>query len=110
MSGKNLRVNSIELRKELLLAESELNRAQLGRELDELKAGFDSVAHRVKTFGGMASAAGAVVAGLAAFKRGRNAGAATKPSWLQLLLKNAGLISSLWLAFRPRKDKQMTGV
>ena len=48
----------------------------------------------------MASSAAVLVTGLAAFRRGKSA-AAAKPSWLQTMLKGAGLISTLWLAFRP---------
>jgi hypothetical protein len=40
--------------------------------------------------------------GLAAFWNGKSASADAKPSWLQTILKGAGLVSTLWLAFRAR--------
>jgi hypothetical protein len=43
------------------------------------------------------------VAALAAFKRGKPVDADAKPSWLKTILKGAGLISTLWLAFRSKR-------
>ncbi len=40
------------------------------------------------------------VAGLAAFRRGKSGSAGVKPSWLQTMLKGAGMVSTFWLAFR----------
>ena len=65
--------------------------------------------NRAKSFGAMASSTAVLVTGLAAFRRGKSADTAAKPSWLQTILKGADLISSLWRAFRPpsrdHKDK-----
>jgi hypothetical protein len=47
-----------------------------------------------------------LVAGLAAFRRGKPVDAGAKPSWLRTILKGAGLISTFWLAFRSqRRDR-----
>ena len=52
------------------------------------------------------SSAAVLVAGLAAFRRGKPAGTDTKSSWRQTILKGAGLISTFWLAFRSqRRDR-----
>jgi hypothetical protein len=68
--------------------------------------GVRSVAGRAKTFNSIISSAAVLVAALAAFRRGRRAQAEAKPSWLQTILKGAGLISTLWLAFRSqRRDR-----
>ena len=102
-------MNSLESRKQLLIAESELNRAQLVGDMAALTAGVRALTDRAKSFGSIASAAALLVAGLAALRRAKPMDAQGKPSRLQTILKGAGLISTLWLAFRSRgrdqKDK-----
>ena len=106
MFGKKPRLNPLESRKQLLIAESELNRAQMAGDMAALTAGVRTLTDRAKTFGSIASSAAVLVAGLAAFRRGKPAGADAKPSWRQTILKGAGLISTLWLAFRSqRRDR-----
>jgi hypothetical protein len=100
MFEQNPRVNPLEARRQLLVAESELNRAQLLQEWVAMTAGVRTLADRVKTFSSIASAAALLVAGLAAFRRGKSGDAGVKPSWWQTILKGASLVSSLWLAFR----------
>jgi hypothetical protein len=100
MFGKNPRLNPLESRKQLLIAESELNRAQLIGDMAALTAGVRTLADRVKTCGSLASSAALLVAGLAAFRRGKSGDAGVKPSRWQTLLKGAGLVSTLWFAFR----------
>jgi hypothetical protein len=102
MFGKKSHVSPLESRKQLLVAESELNRAQLAGEMSALMAGVRTLTDRAKSSGSIASSAAVLVAGLAAFRRGKPVNAEAKPSWLQTLLKGAGLISTLWLAFRSR--------
>jgi hypothetical protein len=92
----------LESRKRLLLAESELNRAQLAGDIVSMAASASALADRAKSFGSMASAAAVLVAGVAAFQRGKPADAGSKPSRLQSFLKGAGLIGTFWLAFRSR--------
>ncbi len=106
MFGKNPRMNSLESRKQLLIAESELNRAQLAGDMTVLAAGVRTLTDRAKSFGSIASSVAVLVAGLAAFRRGESGDTGAKPSWLQTILKGAGLISTLWLAFRSqRRDR-----
>ena len=109
MFGKKSRVSPLELRKQLLIAESELNRAHLAQEWGAMAVGVRMLTDRARSFGSIASAAALLVAGLAAFRRGKCGDADVKPSWLQTILKGAGLISTLWLAFRSQgrhqKDK-----
>jgi hypothetical protein len=100
MPGKKSHVTPLELRKQLLIAESELNRAQLVQEWQAVADGVRSAADRARTLGSVASAAATLVASLASFQRKKSAPAAGKPSWLQTLLKGAGLISTVWQAFR----------
>ena len=106
MFGKKPRINPLESRKQLLIAESELNRAQLAGDMAALTAGVRTLTDRAKSFDSIASSAAVLVAGLAAFRRGKPAGASAKPSWRQTILKGAGLISTFWLAFRSqRRDR-----
>ena len=106
MFGKKPRINPLESRKQLLIAESELNRAQMVGDMAALTAGVRTLTDRAKSFGSIASSAAVLVAGLAAFRRGKPMGADAKPSWLRTILKGAGLISTFWLAFRSqRRDR-----
>ena len=109
MFGTESHVTPLELRKQLLIAESELNRAQLLGDVAGLTAGVRALSNRAKSFGTLASSAVVLVTGLAAFRRAKSAPADAKPSWLQIILKGAGMASTLWLAFRSRggerKDK-----
>jgi hypothetical protein len=103
-------MSRLESRKQLLIAESELNRAQLGGDLDALAAGVRTLTDNAKSFGTIASSAAVLVTGLATFRRGNKpVDAGGKPSRLQTILKGAGWISTVWLAFRSRgrdqKDK-----
>jgi len=95
-------MNPLQSRKQLLLAESELNRAQLAGDMAALTADVRALTGRAKTIGLIASSATALLVGLAAFRRKKSAPAAGKPSWLPTILEGAGLVSSLWLAFRPQ--------
>ena len=102
MFGKNPRLNPLESRKQLLIAESELNRAQLVQEWQTMADGVRSVADRTRTISFLASAAASLIAGLASFRHTRSAPAGEKPSWWQTLLKGAQLAGLLWSEFRPR--------
>ena len=100
MFGKKPRLNPLESRKQLLIAESELNRAQMAGDMAALTAGVRTLTDRAKSFGSIASSAAVLIAGLAAFRRGKSGSTDVKPSWLQTILKGAGMVSTLWLAFR----------
>ena len=102
MFGKTPRVNPLASRKQLLVAESELNRAQVVQDLAALAAEARALGDRAKSFSFVTSSAAALVSGLAAFQRGKHPDADAKPSWTRTILKGAGLISNLWLAFRSK--------
>jgi hypothetical protein len=95
-------MNSLESRKQLLIAESELNRAQLAQEWQIMAVGVRSVASRARTISALALAAASVIAGLMAFGRTKAPPASERPSWWQTLLKGAKLAVSLWSEFGPR--------
>jgi len=93
-------MNPLQSRKKLLLAESELNRAQLVQELDVMVDDVYSLADRARTFATFASAAASMVSIITSFRRKTSVPADEKPSWLQTVLKSAPLIGSLWSKFR----------
>ncbi len=102
MFGEDPRLNPLELRKQLLIAESELNRAQLVEDMAALTEGVRTLTDRAKSFGSIASSAAMLVAGLAAFRRSRSAPADEKPLWWQTILKGAQLAGTVWSRFRAR--------
>lgn len=106
MFGNNHRVNPIESRKQLLIAESEINRVQLVQEWEAVADGIRSLADRVKSVSSLASVAATLVASVSAFRRGRPVEAGAKESRWRTLLKGASSISTLWLAFRSRGRDQ----
>jgi hypothetical protein len=102
MSEKNSHLNTLDSRKQLLLAESELNRAQMIKDMAAMTADLRALTDRARSFEAIASSAAVLVSGLAGFQRGKSTDADAKPSWLKTILKGAGLVSNLWLAFRPK--------
>lgn len=95
-------MKSLESRKQLLIAESELNRAQLVQEWNTLADEARSLVQKARTISSFASAAATLVAGLASCRRKTSPPAAAKPSWGQTIVKVAGLISTFWSEFRNR--------
>jgi hypothetical protein len=95
-------MNALALRKQLLLAESELNRIQLGCEWRRMTQGVNSIAQRTRTIGSIALASASLMAGLASFRRSKSAPARQKPSWWRTLLKGAQWSLLLWSEFSPR--------
>jgi hypothetical protein len=71
-----------------------------------LTADVRALTGRARCIGLIVSSAAALVAGLAAFRQGKPADAGAKPSWLQTILKGAGMVSTLWLAFRAKGHDQ----
>jgi hypothetical protein len=99
-------MNPLASRKKLLVAESELNRAQLVQEWLAMTDDVHALANRAKTLSFIMSTTASLVAGLAAFRRNKAAPAAEKPSWLQTILKSAGLVSTMWQTFRSPSREQ----
>lgn len=95
------RINELDLRKRLLIAESELNRTQLTAAKAGLHCGLHTVTHGVSTVGAIASSAAMLATSLAAIPcKQHNAG--KKSLCMQTVLYGAVLISSVYLALNPR--------
>lgn len=98
-------MSSLEARKKLLIAEIELERAQFLADMASVTTGVRTLADRAFSLGSIASVGTLLVAVLAAFRRRKplSVSAAAQPSWFPLAVKGAGLITSLWSAFRSRR-------
>ena len=105
MSGKESHLSPLASRKQRLIAESELNRAQLSEEWQTMAHGVRDLADRVKTISAWASAAALLVAGVTALRRGSPAPGTAKSSWFQTIVNGARLASTIWLAYRARGEQ-----
>lgn len=96
------RIDALDVRKRLLIAESELNRIHLSAAKSGMTSGLQTIAHGVTSVGAIASSAAMLATSLAAGTRRQHSASTTSLS-LQTVLHGAVLISSLWLALIPRK-------
>lgn len=101
-------MNSLASRKKLLIAESELNRAQLVQDWQTMADDVHALADQAKTIRSLASAAASLVAGLVSFRRKKTAPVVKKTSWLQTILNGAQMAGSLWSEFRSPKTTPKT--
>jgi len=101
MFGKNPRLNPRAAQKELLIAESELNRAQLVWDGQALAHEVRALTHQAQTIASLASAAATLVAGFVSLRRKKSVAVAGRYSWLQALLQGSQTARSLWSKFRP---------
>jgi hypothetical protein len=95
-------MNPLQSRKKMLVAESELNRAQLVQDWLTMAGEVHALTSQARTITSIASAAASLVTGLLSFRHAKKpATADEKPSWFKTILKGAGLVSTAWQAFRP---------
>jgi hypothetical protein len=106
MSGKNPRMNPLKSRKQLLIAESELNRAQLVRDWQTMADDIHALTKQARTIGSIASGAVALISGLSWFSRKKSPPVAEKSSWLQTILKGAQTVGALWSQFHSPDYKE----
>lgn len=105
--AKKPKLNPLEVRKELLVAESELNRVELANELDHLKYEFDRVKKQTVVVGSIISSLG-LVATVASLFRRRGFGKTThnggtklpKAPWLSTALEGARVGASIVMKIR----------
>ena len=106
MPGKTSHLNPLESRKQMLVAESELNRAGLADEWQAMTHEVRDFAHRARNIAAWASSAALVVAGVTALRRDSTRSGTVKSSWFQKILQGARVASTLWFTFRARREKQ----
>lgn len=105
MFGTTPQVNPLAARKQLLIAESELNRAELSQEWQALADGSRDLIRQVSSVGAMASSTMSLVAGLTGFAAGKSDPApAVKSRLLQKIGSGVRLATTLWLLFRSRRS------
>ena len=102
MPRKNPRLKELASRKQLLVAESELNRAHLVHEWETMAGDVRSLADQAKTVGAIASVAASLTAGFTSFSRQKSAPDAGKTPWWRTIVKVAGLASTFWSESRSR--------
>ena len=101
-------MNPTQSRKQLLIAESELNRAQLVQDWKLMADAVHMLADEAHTVRSIASAAASLVTGLASFRRKKSTPAAAKSSWWQTVLTGVRAASTLWLGFSANERAQET--
>jgi hypothetical protein len=106
MFGKTIHLTHLELRKRLLVAESELNRAQLAEEWHAMTDEVHEVARWAGSVVAWASSAALLVAGIKALRRSRSGPSSEKSSWFTMILRAARVVSTLWLALRATGRKE----
>jgi len=98
MFGRTSHTGTLELRKQLLIAESELNRAQLSDECRVMREGVRGAAQQARNILLSISAPALLVAGLLLLRQKRNASSGEKSSFLGRALKVAYWAGSIFLA------------
>jgi hypothetical protein len=107
MSEKNPYLSPLNSQKQLLIAESELNRAELSREWQTTTEEICALANRARNISIFASAAASLVAGLASFRHKKSSSPVDeKPSWWRTIFKGAGMFYTFWQAFHSRDHGQ----
>ena len=106
MSRRQPHVSPLESRKQLLIAESELNRAHLSEEWQTMTHGIGDLTHRATTIAAWASSAVVLLAGVTALRRRPPVPGSAKFSTFQKLLSGARAASTIWLAFRARGHEE----
>ena len=111
MFRKNSHLNILQTRKRLLLAESEVNRAELSKELDALKGEIARVKKHIATAGSIVSSAAVVATAASLFSRrfGRSekSDSSAKTPWVSAALDGVRigtlLFSKIKSFFRKRE-------
>jgi len=103
MSRQQSSLKKLEIRKELLVAEAEVLRTQLGQDLDLVHQGFTGWGERAKSVASYSSIAATVLAVISQFRRPRKTELNGRPSLLSTLLTGARTGSAIWAALRLRQ-------
>jgi hypothetical protein len=106
MSGKNFQLTALASRKQLLLVESELNRAQLVNELRDLQGEIQQLKAQAQAIGALAASAAKLADTISAiggaFTRRREERNG-KPSWVANVINAARTGASLWETLRSQR-------
>jgi hypothetical protein len=104
MFRKNTHVTALQVRKQLLIAESDINRAELVRELKAVKGELVHIKKQVYTVGSVASSAALAATAFSLFRKRKTSSESSngggKPSWLSTALAGARIGTSLFFKIR----------
>jgi hypothetical protein len=95
-------MSPLESRKKLLIAESELNRAQLTQEWRTMADSVHSITGQARSISSLAVAGATFIGDLVAFRRKKAASPRPRNPWWVTVLTVAQVAGSLWLESRPR--------
>lgn len=108
MFGKTSKLTALAARKKLLLAESDLNRALLVKELARIKSDIHALTSQARSHGLLVAAAiraGSAVKGLFQTFFGRAKPKETRrPSWFSSLYRGLRTGALIWAALRAKKS------
>lgn len=108
MSGKQPSLKPTQLRKQLLIAESEINRANLIEDGEIVISGVRGLTSKARSIRSLASMAGIVATGFFALRRNKAVSLATKHPWLRTAMNGAKTLLPLWLAFRRSRAENIS--
>lgn len=99
MPRNSLKLNPQQSHKQLLIAESELNRHLLIQECQEAVAGIRGLTEDVKRVGTLVSSLALLIEGFSTLRK-KESQPAPKRGWISSIVEGARLGTSLWAAFR----------
>ncbi len=102
MLGKTSHLSPLQVRKQLLIVESEINRAQLQQDWLTISQGLHQAVGWTRTITTWTSAALLLVKRMAGASHSKVASTPEKESWFQGVLRGAELVCRLWMDFRNR--------
>ncbi len=106
MAGKKPRLTPLAARKQLLIAESELNRTILAGDCEKLVAGVRIYVSHARSLGSIFNVAKFLSGAFLTFQASRPAPQRKKQSWLSTIINGAARATNLWNSFRSRNEKQ----
>jgi hypothetical protein len=98
-------MKDLESRKQLLIAESELNRASLDWEWQCMVGEVRALRSRAETIGSIVKATATLIAGLSSLRGHQPPPAPEKFTWWQTVLKGAAMADTFWSEFRAKAQK-----
>jgi hypothetical protein len=93
-------MNELEARKQLLLAESAVNRALLDRDWETMVQGAVGIVSEVKQAGKLLGVGAALIGALGIFRRARTPKATAGRSWFRTLFGLARWAVPIWMELR----------
>lgn len=105
MSRPQPSLKALEVRKQLLIAEAEVLRTRMGKDLEVIQRGLKTVGTQAKSIALYASFAGAVVPLLCVLRGAHKTGSNGKSSLISRLFTGVRAASTVWLALCSRQRR-----